>query len=60
MLSGELLDVTPSGFRIRYSGVPLPLGLEMEVLYSWGKVNAMVASVSQQPGMTEADILITG
>jgi hypothetical protein len=56
----ELRDVTPTGFRIYYRGTALPLGLEVVILYPWGKVNALVTSVVPFPSGAEVDFLITG
>ncbi len=60
LVEAELRDVTPSGFRICYPGAALPLGLEVDILYPWGKVNALVVSVGRVPSGIEVDFLITG
>jgi hypothetical protein len=60
LIEAELRDVTPTGFRIYYPGVALPLGLEVDILYSWGKVAALVVSVGQVELGSEVDFLITG
>jgi len=41
-LQGELLDVSPRGFRIRHSHAELVPGKKVQVLYPWGKVWARV------------------
>ncbi len=42
VVSGELLDVSPSGFRIRHHNRALRPGLEVQVIYPWGEVNARI------------------
>ena len=60
LIEAELRDVMPTGFRIQYPGTALPLGLEVVILYPWGKVNALVVSVACVQLGIEADFLITG
>jgi hypothetical protein len=37
-----MIDVSPSGFRIRYRGEPLEVGAEVEVSYTWGDVKVHI------------------
>jgi len=39
VIYGEVADVSPSGFRIRYRGEPVEIG-EADVAYPWGHVRA--------------------
>jgi hypothetical protein len=39
VIYGEVADVSPSGFRIRYRGEPVEIG-EAHVTYPWGHVSA--------------------
>jgi hypothetical protein len=60
LIEAELRDVMPTGFRIQYPGTAVPLGMEVVILYPWGKVNALVVSVVRVQMGIEADFLITG
>jgi hypothetical protein len=60
LIEAELRDVMPTGFRIQYPGIAVPLGMEVVILYPWGKVNALVVSVVRVQLGIEADFLITG
>ena len=46
-VQGGLMDVSLHGFKIHHSCVDLIPGLEVQVLYSWGKVWAKVVWTRQ-------------
>jgi hypothetical protein len=59
-IHGEMVDVSPSGFRIRYRGKALTLGSEVRISYPWGKVHASIVWVSEIGEYVETGFLITG
>ncbi len=42
LVRGELLEVSPDGFRIRHSSPELQPGLDVEVVYCGGEVKARI------------------
>ncbi len=60
VIRGELLDVSPSGFRIRYPGSILKTGTEADVSYPWGYVKARIMWVRQAGEICEAGFLVVG
>jgi hypothetical protein len=40
VIYGEVADISPAGFRIRYRGEPVQIGPEADVSYPWGRVTA--------------------
>jgi len=47
-VQGELLDVSPHGFRIKHNHPELVAGKQFQVLYSWGRVPGRVVWSKKQ------------
>jgi hypothetical protein len=59
ILRGEMVDVSPSGFRIRYRGdTRLLAGSEVDISYPWGEVKASIVWVRSENEWTEVGFLI--
>jgi hypothetical protein len=43
LLKGEVMDVSPTGFRIRYVGKRMRVGSDVEVIHPWNNVRARIA-----------------
>jgi len=43
LLRGEMVDISPGGFRIRYEGKRMKVGAHVEVLYPWNNTIAKIA-----------------
>src|SRR5690242_15844441 len=43
LLKGEIMDMSPGGFRMRYVGKRMKVGSEVDVLSPWDNVRATVA-----------------
>ncbi len=59
VLRGEMVDVSLSGFRMRYQGEPLDAGSEVEVTYPWGTVKARIMWLHVIAGWCDVGFLIT-
>jgi len=57
-IRGELLDVSPSGFRIRHQSNELKPGMEVEVQYPWGQVRARIMWARELKGIRESGFYI--
>ncbi len=60
IIRGEMMDVSSSGFRIRYRGEALSAGSEVDISYPWGEVRASIVWVRRENGWTEVGFLIIG
>jgi hypothetical protein len=58
VVHGEMVDVSPSGFRIRYHGAPITAGSTAEVTYPFGEVQARVVWVCPVGGWCDAGFQI--
>jgi len=58
VICGEMVDVSPSGFRIRYRGNILQAGSDVDISYPWGEVKASIVWVRAEDGWTEVGFLI--
>jgi hypothetical protein len=60
VIRAQLVDVSPSGFRIRYPGVILKTGIEADITYPLGYVKARIMWVRQAGPICEAGFLVVG
>jgi PilZ domain len=60
VIRGELVDISPNGFRIRYPGALLKTGIEADITYPWGYVKARIMWVRQTGEICEAGFLVVG
>ena len=58
-IEGEMVDVSPSGLRIRYKGEPLPIGSEVDITYPWGRVSASIVWVALAGPWVDVGFLIS-
>jgi hypothetical protein len=58
VIRGEMVDVSPSGFRIRYRGPALPAGSDVDISYPWGDVRASIVWVRSEDNWTEVGFMI--
>jgi hypothetical protein len=58
VIQGEMVDVSPSGFRIRYRGHALPAGSDVDISYPWGDVRASIVWVCSEGDWTEVGFTI--
>lgn len=58
VIQGDMLDVSPRGFRLRYHGKPLDVGSEVEISYRWGQVKARIVWLHVAGGWCELGFLI--
>jgi hypothetical protein len=58
VIRGEMLDVSPSGFRIRYQGHALPAGSDVDISYPWGEVRASIVWVHSEDDWTDVGFMI--
>ena len=59
VINGDMVDVSPSGFRMRYFGDPLDVGSEVEITYPWGTVKARIMWFHVIAGMCDVGFYIT-
>lgn len=58
VIQAEMVDVSPSGFRIRYRGLPLQSGSDVDITYPWGDVKASIVWVRAQDGWVEVGFMV--
>jgi PilZ domain len=58
VIHGEMIDVSSSGFRIRYHGNVLEAGADVDISYPWGEVKASIVWVRAEGGWTEVGFLL--
>lgn len=58
LIRGEMVDISPSGFRIRYRGAPLRPGSSIQINYPWGNIYARVIWIRALDGWRDAGLLV--